>query len=56
VAQNTFLINKSIFENITMGLSDVSEEEVKEACKIVNIHDEIIQMFYIFLLKRRWFI
>ena len=44
VAQNTWLMNKSIIENIILGLSDVTMEEVEEACRIVNIHEEIMQM------------
>lgn len=44
VPQETTLFNKTIFENITMGRSDVGIEEVVEACKIAQIHDEINAM------------
>lgn len=44
VAQNTWLLNKSIYENITMGYENFSINEVQEACKIVNIHIEIMNM------------
>lgn len=44
VPQDTSLFNKSIFENITMGRDDLSLDDVKEACKIAQIYDEIESM------------
>ncbi|MGE7674934.1 peptidase domain-containing ABC transporter [Lysinibacillus sp. NPDC094403] len=44
VPQDITLFNNSIFENIVMNRLDVTVEEVIEACKIANIHDEIEAM------------
>ncbi len=44
IAQDMWLMNKTIIENIMMGLTDISEEKVQEACKLVNIHEEIMNM------------
>ena len=37
------LFNKTIYENIAGDIS-VSEEEMTKICKLVNIHDEIMEM------------
>lgn len=44
VPQDIYLFNKSILENIRMNNEDISLEEVMEAAKISQIHDEIEQM------------
>lgn len=43
VPQDMTLFNKTIFENIA-GDATVSQEEMIEACKLVNIHNEIVDM------------
>lgn len=44
VPQDIYLFNKSILENIRMNNEDITLEEVMEAAKISQIHDEIEQM------------
>ena len=44
VPQDTYLFNKTIFENITMNRDDITIEEVVEACKIAQIDKEIESM------------
>ncbi|WP_216700801.1 peptidase domain-containing ABC transporter [Priestia filamentosa] len=44
VPQDILLFNKSILENITMGVGDYSLEEVQRVAKIANIHEEIEKM------------
>ncbi|SFL42504.1 ABC-type bacteriocin/lantibiotic exporter, contains an N-terminal double-glycine peptidase domain [Lachnospiraceae bacterium KH1T2] len=44
VPQDIYLFNKSILENIRMNNEDISLEEVMEAAKIAQIHDEIENM------------
>lgn len=44
VTQNSWIMNKSIKDNIAFGLNNVSDEEIIDACKIVNVHDEIMSM------------
>lgn len=44
VPQDITLFNNSIFENVVVNRLDVSQEEVVEACRIANIHDEIEAM------------
>lgn len=43
VTQETFLFNDTIYNNITLGRPDATEEEVMQAAKIANAHDFIIQ-------------
>ncbi|MEI4311773.1 peptidase domain-containing ABC transporter, partial [Streptococcus suis] len=43
VPQDMTLFNKTILENI-IGDNIISQEEVEEICKLVNIHDEIQNM------------
>ncbi len=43
VPQDMTLFNKTIFENIA-GDNSVSREKIVEICKLVNIHDEIMEM------------
>ena len=44
VAQDNFLFDKSIRENIRMGNPDASDEEVEAAAKAANCHDFIMQL------------
>lgn len=44
VPQDTYLFNKTIFENITMNRDDITIEEVVNACKIAQIDNEIKNM------------
>lgn len=44
VPQDITLFNSSILENIVMNRLDITLEEVEDACKIANIHDEIEAM------------
>lgn len=41
VLQDVFLFNTSIYENIILGNTDISLEEVEEAAKEIGIHDFI---------------
>ena len=42
VAQDTFLFNISIKDNLTYGNVKANQEEIEEAAKIANIHDFIV--------------
>jgi ATP-binding cassette subfamily B protein len=44
VAQDNFLFDMSIIENIKIGKEDATEEEVVNACKIANCHDFIMTL------------
>ena len=44
VAQDNFLFDKSIRENIRMGNPDASDEDVEAAAKAANCHDFIMQL------------
>jgi ATP-binding cassette subfamily B protein len=44
VLQDTFLFNGTIAENIRYALPDASLEEIQEAAKAANIHEDILQM------------
>ncbi|MGG7178451.1 ABC transporter ATP-binding protein [Clostridium paraputrificum] len=44
VLQNSFLFSGSIRENILLGKSDATEEEVIEAAKAANAHDFILEL------------
>jgi len=44
VAQDVFLFNASIYDNIAYGCPGASREEVEEAAKRANIHEYIEQM------------
>ncbi|QHZ48131.1 peptidase domain-containing ABC transporter [Bacillus sp. NSP9.1] len=44
VPQDIYLFNKSIYENIAMGKSDVSDEDIIRSLKIANIDKEINEM------------
>lgn len=44
VAQDNFLFDKSLRENIRMGNPDASDEQVEAAAKAANCHDFIIQL------------
>ena len=44
VAQDNFLIDKSIRENVRMGNPAATDEEVEDAAKAANCHDFIMQL------------
>ena len=44
VLQDTFLFNGTIAENIGYAVSDASLEEIQEAAKAANIHEDIMAM------------
>ncbi len=44
VAQDVFLFNASIYENIAYGCPDATREQVEEAAKRANIHEYILSM------------
>ena len=44
VLQDTFLFNGTIAENIGYASPDASMDDIKEAAKIANIHDDIMNM------------
>ncbi|MBO4887940.1 MAG: ABC transporter ATP-binding protein [Firmicutes bacterium] len=44
VLQDTFLFNGTIAENIGYAAADASMEEIEEAAKAANIHDDIMAM------------
>lgn len=44
VAQDVFLFNGTIRENIAYGNLDASDEEIMDAAKKANIHDYIMTM------------
>ena len=44
VAQDVFLITGTIKENITIGKTDASDEEIIDACKQARIHDCIMTL------------
>ncbi|KFZ39148.1 ABC transporter ATP-binding protein [Shewanella mangrovi] len=43
VPQDSFLFSSSIIENIRMGRTDASDDEVYEAARLAAIHDDILQ-------------
>lgn len=44
VPQNNYLFNRSILDNIKFSVSEATIEDVVEAAKAAQIHDEIMQM------------
>lgn len=42
VFQETFLFSDTIANNIRFGRPDASDEEVREACRIASLHDDIM--------------
>lgn len=44
ISQNNYLLNKSIYDNIVLGIENVTEKDVYNACRIVNIHEEIMNL------------
>lgn len=44
VAQDVFLFNSTVYENIAYGRPDATQEEVEEAAKRANIHDYIMSL------------
>ncbi|MDO4763060.1 MAG: ABC transporter ATP-binding protein [Flavobacteriaceae bacterium] len=55
VLQDVFLFHGSIFENLTMGNSDISLEQVKTAAKEIEVHHFIEQLpnSYDFIVSER---
>lgn len=44
IAQNVWPLTQSIKEYMLLGLNDITMDDIENACKIVNIHDEIMHM------------
>ena len=44
ISQNVTLLNKSIAENIMLGNTGCNKEDIEAVCRIVNIHDDIMNM------------
>ncbi|MCH8906651.1 MAG: ABC transporter ATP-binding protein, partial [Candidatus Heimdallarchaeota archaeon] len=44
VEQDVFLFTKSVRDNITLGLNDISDEEVVKAAKLAQAHNFILEM------------
>lgn len=44
VPQEPYLFNESVMENIRIGRTDASDEEIVEAAKLANAHDFITQL------------
>ena len=44
VLQDVFLFSGSIYENVTLRNDEVTKEQVKEAAKLIGIHDFIMQL------------
>ena len=44
VTQEPILFNDTVFNNITFGMQDVTEEQVISAAKVANAHDFILRM------------
>ena len=44
VTQEAILFNDTVYNNITFGMSNVTEEDVYNAAKVANAHDFIMQM------------
>lgn len=44
VTQEVYLFNKTIYDNLVGERKDVTNQEIEETLKLVNIYDEIIQM------------
>lgn len=44
ISGDNCLMNKSIYDNITLGIQSVSKSDVEKACKIVNVNNEIQEM------------
>lgn len=44
VLQDVFLFSGTIFENITMRNEDISRERVIEICKLLGVHDFVMQL------------
>ncbi|KIW10067.1 hypothetical protein PV08_11843 [Exophiala spinifera] len=43
VSQDSFIFDRSILENVRFGRLDASDEEVREVCKVVGLHDSIMK-------------
>ena len=44
VSQDTILFNDTVFNNISFGMPNATQQQVEEAAKIANAHDFILQM------------
>ena len=43
VPQETFLFSEKVWDNITFGNPDATQEEVEKAAKVADIHDQILR-------------
>lgn len=43
VSQNTFFFSDTIKENLIMGNSEITDEQIEEACKLAKAHDFIME-------------
>lgn len=44
IPQNVFLFSGTLYKNITLDNPNIDAREVKEACRLLNIHDTIMQL------------
>jgi len=44
VLQDVFLFSSSVYDNVTLRNSNIKKEQVIEACKLIGIHDFIMQL------------
>ena len=44
VSQEPVLFHRTIYENIRMGKSDVTNDEIVQVCKDANAHDFIVKL------------
>lgn len=44
VSQNPYLFNMTIKENLKIVRNDITDEEIEEACKLAEIHEDILKM------------
>ena len=44
VLQDVFLFSSSVYDNVTLRNNNIKKEQVIEACKLIGIHDFILQL------------
>ncbi len=44
VLQDVFLFSSSVYDNVTLRNNNINKEQVIEACKLIGIHDFILQL------------
>lgn len=44
VSQDTILLNRSINENLALGIGDVSKSQIEEVCKVSQAHEFILKL------------